>query len=143
MGYCMNQRDAKFRIVAANKVKALNAIKALASQTDKGGGGSWSGGKCIEKNFSWVTTEEFSGATTLHDAMWAWRWEIDTTDDGDVTSIMFEGEKMGDDTILLDAIAPFVEAGSYIEMQGEDGELWRWAFDGSKLIEQNARISWQ
>jgi len=139
MGYCMNQRDASFRIKAENRAKALQAIKDLASRVDEGGGGCWSGGRKVEAFFSWVRTEKFANASTLEDAMSEWRWEIDGA--ADVDSIMFEGEKLGDDIFLLRAIAPYVEAGSFIEMQGEDGALWRWYFDGTGCIEQEGRVS--
>lgn len=141
MGYCMNQRDSSFRIKAENRAKALQAIKDLASRVDEGGGGSYSGGRKTESYFSWVTTSEFSEARTLEAAMWAWRWQIEGEEGGDVDSIMFEGEKLGDDIFLLRAIAPYVEAGSFIEMQGEDGALWRWYFDGTGCTEQEGRVS--
>lgn len=142
MGYCMSQRDASFRIKGKNRAKALDAIKALASQEDRMSGGSWSGGVQRERWFSWVTTAEFRDARTLEDAMWAWRWEIEGDEGGDVDSIMFGGEKLGDDTVLLGAIAPYVEPGSYIEMQGEDGSLWRWVFDGRTCQEKSATLTW-
>lgn len=143
MGYYMNQRDANFRIKAENQAKALQAIKDLASRVDEGGGGCWSGGRKIEAYFSWVETSNFTKARTLEDAMRAWRWQIEGEEGGDVDSIMFAGEKSGDDSILLGAIAPYVEAGSFIEMQGEDGAIWRWSFDGTAMVEQYANIVWE
>ena len=59
-----------------------------------------------------------------------------------VTGISFDGERQdGTETAMFDSIAPFVEPGSYIEMQGEDGEVWRWVFDGVNCIEKNAEIT--
>jgi hypothetical protein len=37
----------------------------------------------------------------------------------------FEVEKEMDEKEVLNAISPFVEDGSYIEMSGEEGERWR------------------
>lgn len=34
---------------------------------------------------------------------------------------------------FIEAIAPFVKAGSYIEMAGTEGAAWRWVFDGKKV----------
>lgn len=34
------------------------------------------------------------------------------------------------------------EPGSYIEMRGEDGALWRWVFDGKTCKEITAKITW-
>ena len=127
MGYYMNQRDAIFTIKKDKQAKALKAVQALAkpSKIKKGGGGSWSGGKQIEQYYSWVNTEEFVSAKTLQDAMQAWRWDIHIDVDGNLVDIYFAGEKLGDDAILFEALAPFVEDGCYIEMSGEEGALWR------------------
>ena len=145
MGYYIEQRDCDFRIKAENVSKALDALKALASRVNEGGGGTYKGGQLIEKYFSWVTTEEFANATTLEEALWAWHWEVEYCGCGcgDVAWIMFQGEKYGDEPKLLEALAPYVEAGCFIEMSGEDGALWRWSFDGSDMEEKSANISWE
>jgi hypothetical protein len=67
-----------------------------------------------------------------------------TQDDKEyVIGIMFEGEKSDStEEEMFNVIAPFVKAGSYIEMQGEDGARWRWVFDGETCKEKNAEISW-
>lgn len=145
MGYCIEQRDCDFRIKAENVDKARDAIKALASRTGEGGGFTSSGGKIQERYFSWVRTEDFANAETLEDALRPWRWDIEFNGDGsgDVAWIMFHGEKYGDENILLEAIAPHVEPGCFIEMQGEDGALWRWSFDGRTMSEKSANITWE
>jgi len=71
-----------------------------------------------------------------------WRWEALIDDDGNIIDLTFFGEKYGDDLIMLNAIAPWVKPGSYIEMSGEDGSMWRWAFDGSQCKEVYPKIEW-
>lgn len=140
----MTQRDANFRIEHENFAAALAAIKALATRTEKMGGGEWRDGKVQKTWFSWVTTEEFVEATTLQEAIKAWRWSVEVSEEsGDIVDICFDGEKLGDDTILLEAIAPYVEAGSFIDMEGEDGSLWRWAFDGRGVVELAGTVSYE
>lgn len=124
MGYCMELRGSNFFISAKNKEKALQAIKDLAKDVN-----------------SWVNTDEFVNAKTLEEAMQAWSWHVEENDKGDVFDIYFEGEKLGDDTILLEAIAPYVKKGSYIDMTGEDSSIWRWAFDGKTMREKAATVS--
>lgn len=128
MGYCMDQSDANF-CIPRNKAKdALKAIKALADKNDR---------------FSWVSASEFKHAKSLVEAMDAWRWNLSAEDEGeDYTSIQFEGEKLGDDLVLFKAIAPFVNEGSFIEMHGEDGSIWRWTFDGTTCKEVSPTITW-
>lgn len=136
MGYCMDQRDANFRIKRSNLKKALEAIKALA--------GKETIGDASGRHFSWVNTADFLKATTLAAAMDEWRWTLHfESDDGDADGIQFHGEKSGDDMHLFQAIAPFVERGSFIEMQGEDGALWRWVFNGKTCEEKEAKVSWE
>jgi len=38
-----------------------------------------------------------------------------------------------DMTNFFEALAPYVEAGSYIEMAGTEGGAWRWMFDGKTM----------
>lgn len=126
MGYCISQNEAKFSMKADNKVPAFKALKAAAS----------------DKSFCWINPATVKGCRTLEELMDECRWDLDENDDGDVIGIAFSGEKAGDDLKLFNALAPYVEAGSFIEMQGEDGALWRWVFDGKTCVEKTAKVSW-
>ena len=53
--------------------------------------------------------------------------------------VEFLGEKLGDDEVLFEAIAPFMNDG-FIEMQGEDGHHWRWVFKDGKLHDVPGRV---
>ena len=64
---------------------------------------------------------------------------VDVKDE--MNSIYFEGEKYGDDDLIFNAIAPYVEDGSYIQMNGEDGAIWRWVFENGKCVEKQATIT--
>ena len=57
------------------------------------------------------------------------------------TSLYFIGEKAGDERVLFNALAPFVQPSSFIHFRGEDGECWRWVFDGAKVKCDNAVVS--
>ena len=133
MGYAMHSEDAEFTIKPSNVAGALASIKALAGGetiTDSSG-----------RHYSWVETREFVEAETLSQAMRAWRWVlVRNGETGEIEGINFEGEKIGDEAALFGAIAPFVEPDSYIQMQGEDGALWRWLFDGKTCTEKPPRF---
>lgn len=47
-----------------------------------------------------------------------------------------------DEMDCLNLIAPFVNKGSFIEMQGEDHNLWRWVFNGKKVDTHYPTITW-
>lgn len=63
------------------------------------------------------------------------RWSITMDDDGNVCGIAFNRSISFDEKILFQTIAPFVEVGSYIEMEGENYLCWRWVFDGKECKE--------
>lgn len=135
MGYHMQQIGSVFTLKRTNEKGALAAIKALAGRetiTDSSG-----------KHFSWVCDDFATKYDNLHDMMEEWRWELEYDDDGNVDAIQFTGEKIGDDLLLFQAIAPFVEAGSYIEMRGEDGSKWKWTFDGMTCKEMLATDTYE
>jgi hypothetical protein len=129
MGYCVEQKESVFQMKAENKPKALEAIKAIDG---------------IE---TWKYCDlSFLKDNTLEEALNTLCW--DTTnyldDEGNITDIYYEGEKL-DDYILpiFNAIAPFVEADSFIEMMGEDGTIWRWVFNGKTCEEKYPKITWE
>jgi hypothetical protein len=131
MGYYMQVVDTKFRIKRENFGKALLAIKSLAGKETYG------------THFSWVNTPEFLKAETLEEGIKAWRWEAEVEGpSGDVTDISFRGEKLGDDELFFQVIAPFVEKGSFVEMSGDDNGRWRWFFDGYTVLDQTAKVTY-
>ena len=111
----------------------LDAIKSLH--------GKETIGDASGRHFSWVN-HNFYESNDLEEIMADWRWEVFFNGNGDINEIEFVGQKIGDDEILFKAIAPFVEDGSYIEMCGEDGLMWRWEFKDGRLIEKTAHITW-
>jgi hypothetical protein len=62
--------------------------------------------------------------------------------DQDIIGIDFTGECAGAEKELFNAIAPYVEKDSWIEMSGEEGEVWRYVFDGEKCFEKSPKIEW-
>ncbi len=122
MSYCMMQRSQDFQINANLKAHALAAIKAMVTN---------------RANSADATHEHRCFADTipqlvsLEEALKAWGWQLVEDTNGE-SWLEYMGNKLGDDRLLFDAIAPFVQAGSFIEMSGEDGTIWRWYFDGKR-----------
>jgi len=131
MGYCMDQREADFFVAKDNLQPMLKAIQDLH--------GSETIGDSSGRHFSWVDND-FHAIDDPIEMLGEWRWNAEKDDDGNIDTIYFGGEKLGDDNILFNAIAPFVREGSYIEMRGEEGDRWRWCFDGTTMTEKNANI---
>jgi len=139
MGYEITQRGAVFGMQKENFEPCLQAIKALADRVQFLASGENSMG---DRWYSWVNTEKFVSAKTLEEALEEWGWEIQLAEDGDAYFLQFVNEKLGDDEVLLNAIAPYVEDGSYIEIAGEDADWWRWVFKGGKMFEITPEITW-
>jgi hypothetical protein len=141
MGYCIDQLGCNFFIKAEDKVKALQAVKKLMKLANKiGQGGSYGPNGKTEQWFSWVGTADVLKADTLEKAMEEWRYCPSTDEWGNINSVRFYGEKLGQEMELFKVLAPFVKDGSYIEMQGEDGSVWRWAFKKGEVKEQAAKF---
>lgn len=127
MGYCMKQTEAKFVIPESKHKRALGDLKELVKRTSR---------------LMWVTAKDVLEAPHLSDAMDAFGWPVKHDDAGNITAIQFAGEKAGDDKLFFEAIAEFVDDGSFIEMCGEDGSRWRWIFSGGAVTEKHAAVSW-
>ena len=135
MGYCMHVRDSMFTIKAADKERALELARGLlGKETIKDSSG---------RHFSWVDRRSMETAASIEEMLREWRWVPELNDDGDIIALEFEGEKLGDDLVFWQAIAPAVADGSYLEMVGEDGCIWRWWFDGETCDEQSAKVSFE
>lgn len=123
MGYRVNQRGSKFSIRKENFEKALLAVKGLVGQKTV---------RDFETGSFDDVDDNFGRAKTLEEALAFWRWKLMS----DTQEIEFTGKVLGDDKLLFHTIAPYVEEGSYIKMEGEDGVRWKWAFDGKRCIEK-------
>lgn len=129
MGYYIDSCGCNFKMNKANADKALAAIKELFSQPGYIAG--------------WVNTKKVLDAETFEEALEEARFDIDSSSDEYYDGIWFNGEKYsGNEVDVLNAISPFVEDGSYIEMSGEEGERWRWIFRKDGVEEKYAKIVW-
>lgn len=130
MGTHIELTDSKFRIPADLKPGALAALRVLSKRADLMGGGTGRTGFRGEW-FSFTDPDEIRAATTLADMMAAFRWPVHEDADGNIDGIEFSGQKLGDDRQVFDALAPFIEDGSFIEI---DGDVFiRWEFRGGRL----------
>lgn len=132
MGYCVDQVDSKFFVARENLHHVFGAIRALMAQVS---------GK--RRGFAWVDTQTVLEARTVEEQLHEWRWEIQEDDDGNIIGLSFTGEKLGEDHLLFQVIAPFVKEDSFIDMHGEDGEQWRWSFDGSTCEELEPEVTYR
>ena len=121
MGYYMSQRNADFCIEKKNIPACFKVIKEM----NKG---------------DWV--KNIKECENIKDVFDAWRWEIMFDETGNINDILFQGEKLGDDEVFFQTIAPYVKDGSHIEMSGEEDAIWQWLFNNGKFEEKYANLDW-
>jgi len=145
MSYYIYQDEADFFIAQENKDEALKKIKKdLVAKVDTlGHGGRWEGGKKLESWFTFTITEELLRARTLEEMLRGWGFDTENDADGNIVYIERLDGKAGQDELLLDTLAPFVRAESYINMHGEDGYMWRYYFNGEELLHQTGKIVYE
>jgi len=112
MGYYINQRGDKFRIESDQVGEAFLTLQHYAS----------------EHGMAWVCRDACENASDFKNLMSECRWDIQIDQNGTVIWISFNGEKSGDQDQVLKVLAPYVKSRSWIEMQGEGGVVWRYAF---------------
>ena len=151
MGYYAETIGGKFLIKAKNFDKAYDAICKLNAKDDLKEGFSCSyrkrpaNSKSVSSNprkhfsfMSWHYDEIFND---LFEVLKALGFDVLTNSDGDIDYIFFF-DKLGREDLFLEAIAPYVESGSYIIWRGEDGSMWVHNFIEGKMIENEACLTW-
>lgn len=119
MSYCVSLMNYDFTIKNQNKPGALLAMHNFERAQ-------------AEKSKFYRVGKQFN---TLEEQMAYWYWQVETNEAGDIVEISLENERLGEEDQWFDAIAPYVEPGSYIDMEGEDGYVWRYYFDGEHCEE--------
>lgn len=133
MGYRMWQSGGEFKILRVNHGKVLEAltrfVKGLQGKVSVSG---YVRNLCPEENWR-----------NLILAFGDLRWNVNVDVDYNIIAIQFGGENLWDDKSLFEAVAPYVEDGSFIEMTGDEGEKWRWVFKDGGLKEIYAKVVWE
>lgn len=127
MGYYMEQIGQDFAILAENKSKAFEALKRWEQE--------------MISSYSYpLNILPLGDASTLEEALNELNWEAETDDHGNIVGLWFRGGKLYEEDVWLDKISAMVQKGSKIKMQGEDGHIWCWYFDGEGCVTYNGEI---
>jgi len=154
MGYYVGM-EMSGMIIPADKVDdclaAINALFSDENLENKAGGGTFNASFTEDtpvrerKHYSWVNTPK-DGFKDLKSAFEEWRYEGNFDDAGNFVIEYFDGEKWGDDEILFDTIAPFIDGGEHgglITVHGEENEKWRYVFENGDMREEKGIIVWE
>lgn len=131
MGYYIEMTDSKFEIKKENFEKALESLKSVFVPENMNCC-DYIGGKQYP-HFSWVNTKEVLESNHIVEALEEIRYTPKFDDDGNICDVEFTGQKYGSENVFFNALAPYVESGSYIAFEGEDGDTWEWSFNDGKV----------
>lgn len=99
-------------------------------------------GYCMQMSSShiFVSTEN-TGRVMAKLRNYPYRFDLD--DDGNITGISFTGHKLSDEFEVFQKVAPYIRNGSYIEMRGDDGDRWKWAFQNGTCQRVTQHTLWR
>lgn len=126
MGYSIRLHDNRFTIQADKTAAALAALK----------------GESDHNSFQWTDDLTIQETDTLSDALEECGWPLTLDADGNVVDIHFCNDKAGEEARIFTTLAPFVDSGCYIEIRGEDGDRWRYVFDGHSMKTVRPTVVW-
>lgn len=144
MGYFISTIDACFVLERENYGKAFRAVCELNARDELKTGG---------RHPATEVKPEDSKSLGNPNVWFAWMpWDYDVTCSGivevfetlgfdviedvrGISCLWYDG-KSGAEEVFFEAVAPYVKEGSSITLQGEDGALIRYSFDG-KGVEQS------
>ncbi|MDQ2902203.1 MAG: HEAT repeat domain-containing protein [Chloroflexota bacterium] len=112
MGYWIYLQEAQVLIPRERQRLALATLKRLVG------------------DFTWVTNERYCNAETFAETLQGLRWRPVQDREGNVYTLEFNGQKIGNDRAPFEALAPCVEKGGFVSIEGEDEARWTWSFDG-------------
>jgi len=90
--------------------------------------------------FSWMRAD-FSEYDGLGPILHEMGFSYDLVD-GWIVLTNWHGDKQGQEGLLMEAIASWVEPGSHVEWVGEDCARWRWEFSKNGMRVREATTGW-
>lgn len=148
MGYFVTITNSKFRVNKEHLDDAYKALCALNDRDDIKSGGTFGGDGPTYRDprpegmdhhpgkwFSWMPADYPKKYKSAAEILEGLGFALTADAEGNIIGIEYDS-KIGNEDHFFEELAPFVEAGSFIEWRGEDGAEWRWFFDGKTAITQ-------
>jgi hypothetical protein len=143
MGYYVTVYAADFSIPKENWDAAFEAVAELNNRDElkNGGGGGQLWFSWMDPDYPAKALAEYEAKKLPHPLVWVFQelgfdWEV-WDDDFRLTQY---DNKTGAEEHFLEAVAPFVRAGSSLEWRGEDGEMWRDEFDCKTVVTKQGKV---
>lgn len=146
MGYYVRTTRSDFRVKKEKFDAAYKALCELNQRDDLKDGGSYAGPGKVNANsprpdgmsyhpakwFSWMDADYPSKCKDLAEVLQQVGFEVYDDAEGNIEALSYDS-KTGCEEVFLEALAPFVEKGSFINWTGEEGEQYRHDFDGTEM----------
>jgi hypothetical protein len=119
MGYYIYLQDYKFCITEDNIPLAHQAVINV-----------------FQLQHKYNTPQDFVNMLELN-----FDWYAGLNEVGDISMITCDGGiKFRDSDVLFETLAPYVNRGSFLEIEDSEGGRWKWGFDGKGMLEHSAHI---
>lgn len=110
MGYCIEMIDSSFKIKKENAQLALDSLKDFCRNNPY---------------LKWVSNDTVIHSEDIVEAFDEIRYPLITDENGDYVIEYFSGEKYGNCENIFNSMAEYIEEGSYVDFEGEDGCKFR------------------
>ena len=140
MGYNVSIENGTLRIPVMYLDRVYDAMCELNNlPSDLKNGGAYQGGEQQASWFSWMPPnfpEVYDNAQQVLEGLGF----LDLFQEGDDLIVHSYDSKRGQEVLFIAAIAPWITPDSALYWLGEDGDRWRWTFQGGILEEHSGRV---
>lgn len=149
MGYYVSTVSSKFTFKPGTDLTAVlqdvqkNMFSDHALETHaRGGAWPWYGKDIADVAwYSWTNSRECRAATDIYQIIEQFFETVDIADDR-MSFEVYVDNKIGQEDVLLEFLAPYLEDGSHLRYRGEDGDLFGWRVQDGALLEERATVTW-
>lgn len=140
MGYYVQLIYAEF--VIPENAEVLQVLKDLNHKPGvKKNGGSYSGGKQDKSWFSWMPENYDETVQSVQEVFELLGFVCSPREGG--FELMDYDNKIGQEDLFIQEVAPYVDEGMYLEWLGEDGARWKYVVEGGEVRMYEPSNSWQ
>jgi hypothetical protein len=154
MGYYVQTTGCSVFLPKARFADAYKALCDLNQHDELKSGGSYGGDKISAGDprpdgmtyhparwFSWMDADYPSKCTTMEQVLQEVGFDPYFDYAGNLEALSYDS-KTGCEEIFLNALAPFMRNGSYINWRGEDGELYRYEFQDGQMRQLTGNVTY-
>lgn len=146
MGYYVNIRDCRVLIPRTSFHEACKHLLDIRFLEDEGRmSGSTNADGVRKKWFAWVDMDALGDSIRRGDlpgVFEAFGFQCYYDEVQNIIELSFD-RKCGDERTLLGNLAKFFSDGDFIDWSGEEGEVWRYQFEGGQMKEMVGVFTWR